>query len=489
MPNSRTKQINLDGAEFAAPHLDQWAEIAEVSLRGRSADSLTTTTYDDIKRKALYTAHDQFSTRSDFRRGRVTGAADTSWDIRPIHDAFHPDVNSRILADLEGGATSIHLTNAPNDVDHLADVLAGVHLDMAGVYLDDRAAADALVELWTDCGAGGSATGCLGVDPIGALAITGGLAAPVDDALTAVAMAASVSEHLPNVTAARVDGRPYGEAGASDSTEIACVLSTAIAYLRVLTESGRTIDLSTLNLSFTLTLGPDQFLSIAKLRAARICWAALVSASGGSHRHMPIHATTAEWAISKRDPWINMLRATTAAFAAAVGGADALSIVPFDSAIGHPDELGLRIARNTNFLLGQEAGLDGVTDPAGGSYYVETLTEDMASAAWSKFQDLETRGGIAAALADGSLQHEIALTRAERQAAISDRSDPLTGVSEYATGELTRLDRLPRTEAPELIAGVVDAKPVGKFRAAAPYEELRDAADRYVAATGASPTI
>ncbi len=489
VPDSPTNKIDLDDAQFATPPLDQWTEIAEASLGGQSAASLTTTTYDGIERKALYTAHDRFSTRSDFRRGRVVGAADTSWDIRPIHDASHPDVNSRILADLEGGATSIHLLNAPNHVDHLKDVLAGVQLGMAGIYLDDRAAADALVELWTRCNAVESATGCLGVDPIGALAITGGLAAPVDDALKAVVMAASVSEHLPNVTAARADGRPYGEAGASDSTEIACVLSTATAYLRVLTESGRSIDLSTLNLSFTLTVGPDQFLSIAKLRAARICWAALVSACGGSHRHMPIHATTAEWAVSKRDPWVNMLRATTAAFAAAVGGAEAISILPFDSAIGHPDELGLRIARNTNFLLGQEAGLDGVTDPGGGSYYLETLTEDIASAAWSKFQDLEARGGIAAALNDGSLQREIALTRAEREEAIANRSDPLTGVSEYATTELTRLERLPRTEAPELIADVVDTAPVGRFRAAAPYEELRDAADQHVAATGLSPTI
>ncbi len=488
--------LNLDDATFESVSYDQWVAVAEASLRGASISSLATPTYDGIERRALYvdeaagiTARESLPGQGDHVRGATAAGSLMGWDIRQAHDATHPQVNARILADLEGGATSILLVNAPNDVDALDAVLDGVYLDLAGIHLNGADASDALLALWDRRGTGAGAIGCLAVDPIGTLALTGQAPSHLDEALGAVAATATLTAGLPYVTATRVDGRPYGEAGASDATEIAAVLSTGVAYLRTLTASGLGIDDAVANLSFTLTVGPDQFLSIAKLRAARMCWARIVTVSGGTDAAMRIHATTAEWMLSARDPWVNMLRATTATFAAVVGGADAITVSPFDVAVGQPDELGLRIARNTHLLIGEEAGIGQVLDPAGGSFYVEALTDDLAAAAWSEFQQLEERGGIAAALLDGSLQVDIATTRRERETAIAHRSDALTGVSEFPNLGEAVLSRTPRPSATPSPDAAADTARLPKFRAAAPFEQLRDAADAHAAVTGSAPTV
>ena len=488
-PGSPTDQL-LDSVGFEPPDLDAWETAASAGLRGKPTSTLTTTTVDGVERRALYTEADGPVAESlpgagDHRRGADAASTLAGWDIRQQHDARHPKVNERILADLEGGATSIQLVHAPADVDALDAVLEGVHLELAGIHLDDRHAADALMALWARRGTGAGAIGSLGLDPIGALAATGGLATDSDTALDALTAAADAVAELPWVTVARADGRPYAEAGSGDVLEVAAMLSTAVAYLRRLVEHGSSVDDAVSRISCTLTVGPDQFLSIAKLRAARVCFARIVTASGGDAAGLRVHATTASWMMSERDPWVNILRTTTAAFAAAAGGASAITIAPFDAPLGHPDDLGLRIARNTHHLLGEESGIGQVIDPAGGSWYVESLTDQLAENVWTEFQELEAAGGVVATLESGRLHEKIAANRSATEARVADRSAPLTGVTEFPDLDERLLERPDRPASVTVVDALTSNEPLPRFRAAAPFEALRDAAD----AAAQRPTV
>lgn len=226
--------------------------------------------------------------------------------------------------------------------------------------------------------------------------------------------------------------------------------------------------------------------------------------------------------MSQRDPWVNMLRTTVAGFAAGAGGADSVTILPFDAALGVSDDFARRIARNTQILLKEEAYVSRVTDPAGGSWYVETLTEQLAQAAWEEFQSIEGRGGIAAVLSDGSLAAEIEASWAERQKNVARRKDALTGVSEFPNiAETPVVRNQPAVHAATTaaqkktsIASIDDAvaaleggmslqavsaslasgspvqiAPLPRHRVHEDFEALRDAADRHKEATGAWPSI
>ncbi|OLT44702.1 hypothetical protein BJF85_19705 [Saccharomonospora sp. CUA-673] len=195
------------------------------------------------------------------------------------------------------------------------------------------------------------------------------------------------------------------------------------------------------------------------------------------------HAVTSPAMFTRRDPWVNMLRTTIACFAAGVGGADAVTVLPFDDALGRPEDLSLRIARNTQSILQEETRLAGVVDPAGGSWYVETLTDRLAHAAWREFTAIEKAGGITAELDSGALAARLAETWNARSARIATRKDPITGVSEFPLADEELLDRTPSTVDDSGEGGLP------RVRYAQEYEALRDAADAHLAATGTRPTV
>ncbi|HKN95618.1 MAG TPA: methylmalonyl-CoA mutase family protein, partial [Pseudonocardiaceae bacterium] len=265
--------------------------------------------------------------------------------------------------------------------------------------------------------------------------------------------------------------------------ELGCSLAAAVAYLRALTDAGMDVDAAAGQLEFRYAIGADQFLGIAKLRAGRRLWARVTEVCGvrPDARAQRQHAVTAPAMLTRRDPWVNMLRTTVACFAAGVGGADAVTVAPFDSAIGRSNDFARRIARNTQSILLEESRLAGVIDPAGGSWYVETLTDQLAQCAWSVFTDLERAGGIVAALESGALADRLAQTRRVREANIATRADAITGVSEYPNLAEPDVPRAPAV--PEPTGGL----PV--FRYAEPYESLRDRSDDMLAATGRRPVV
>ncbi len=258
-----------------------------------------------------------------------------------------------------------------------------------------------------------------------------------------------------------------------------------MAYLRALTGAGLDLPAALAQLEFRYAATADQFLTIAKLRAARRLWARVAQVCGagtdtdaGAQRQ---HAVTSSAMMSARDPWVNMLRTTIACFSAVVGGADAVTVQPFDACLGRPDEFSRRVARNTQSVLRDEAHIGRVLDPAGGSWYVERLTEDLARAAWDWFTEIERAGGLAAALESGLVARKLDDTWQRRVRNIARRRDPITGVSEFPNIS----EQLPvRTPMPPAPGGGLP-----RHRYAEVFEARRDRADAHAATTGAPPTV
>lgn len=496
-------------ADFPTPTRDQWRKLVAGVLRksGALAEGDDTTppegllaskTYDGIVLQPLYTAEDSadlpsagFPGLSPFVRGdRPEGKVANGWDSRPLHADPDPvAANKAVLADLENGANSVWLRvgEAGVPLDSLADVLNGVYVDLAPVVLDAgadyAAAAEKLLAVFAERDiAGSEAIGTIGADPVGLRARTG----QAHDIAPAAELAARLSEQYPQLRTVVVDALPYHDAGGSDSQELGASLAAGVAYLRALTAAGLSEGAAAQQLEFRYAATADQFLTIAKLRAARRLWARVCEASGitsddDTAAAQRQHAVTSSAMVSRRDPWVNMLRSTVACFAAAVGGADAITVQPFDAALGLPDAFSRRIARNTSAILLEESKLAGVIDPAGGSWYVENLTDALAQAAWREFQEIEGAGGIEAALDSGFLAERLDATWQARSARLARRADALTGVSEFPNLDEKPVERRP---APAEAGGGLP-----KVRYAQGYEELRDRSDAHLAQHGVRPRV
>ncbi|WP_063771022.1 methylmalonyl-CoA mutase family protein, partial [Streptacidiphilus neutrinimicus] len=425
--------------------------------------------------------------------------ATTGWEVRQRHELPDPErANAAVLADLENGVTALWLAvgEAALPVSGLARALDGVFLDLAPIALDagdeTGAAARELLRLYDAAGvARDAARGSLGADPLGREARTGAPAATDE----AVELARLCAEQYPGLRALAVDALPYHEAGASAAEELGCSLATGVAYLRLLTDAGLTVEQAARQLEFRYAATADQFLTVAKLRAARRLWSrvAEVCGAGGTAAAAQVqHVVTSPVMMTRRDPYVNMLRTTIACLAAGVGGADAVTVLPFDHDLGLPDAFARRIARNTSSILLEESHLGRVADPAGGSWYVERLTDELASAAWTFFQELERAGGQTQALRSGMVGERIAATWAARGKKLAKRREPVTGVSEFPN--LTEKPVV-REEAPAF-------RPLGRaggdgngnaglpqVRRDEVFEALRARSDAHLAATGARPRV
>ncbi len=280
----------------------------------------------------------------------------------------------------------------------------------------------------------------LAFDPVAAVA-TGRLA----DASAAVTTLTGLAESFTG-TLALADGRIWHAAGASEAQELAAVLATAIEHLRLIEAAG--IDDAAARIGVALAADTDQFLTIAKLRAMRLLLAHALEAAGIAHA-LVIHAETAWRTMSRREPRMNVLRATGAAFAAAVGGADTITVLPFGALDGRPSAAAERLARNTQLVIAEESQLARFADPAAGSGAVETLTDALAEKAWARFQAIEAAGGMLKALAAGSLQREIAETRDARLLRVRERAIEMIGVNAFVDGDDAPL---PSATAPQAAA-------------------------------------
>jgi methylmalonyl-CoA mutase len=402
-------------------------------------EALTQTTLDGITVPPLGTPADVSAPRVPLPERTEDG-----WDVRAHLGGLEPKrANEEALLDLANGATSLWLElGGPLSPADLPGVLQEVLLDVAPVVLDApadpvgaaRALADVLAETTPAAGTN------LGADPIGARVRK----LAQHDVAQVVAAVVRLAEQR-GTLALVVDGTVVHDLGASDAQELGYSLAVGATYLRAVTGDGRTVDDALRLIEFRYAATDEQFPTIAKLRAARRLWSRVVELSGGSSEAgaQRQHAVTSRPMMSTYDPYTNMLRTTIAAFAAGVGGADSVTVLPFDSPLGLPSTLGRRNARNTSSLLIHESHVALVSDPAGGSYAAELLTDELSRAGWAEFQRIESAGGIEAALTDGSLQARIDEVAARRADQIAHRRRAITGLTEFPNLEETRLEREP----------------------------------------------
>jgi methylmalonyl-CoA mutase len=355
-----------------------------------------------------------------------------AWDVRTQVEVVDARAaNEAALQDLENGATSLLLHLDGHDGPDWDTVLTGVLLDLAPVALDrpttEQVEAFA-AHLESVEGAVHPGTN-LSLDLQTLEMLT---SRTRDDGVAARDLFAPLVRRgfQLGVRALVVDGTALHDQGASDAQELGWVIATGAAYLRLLADEGFTVDQSAQLIEFRLAATDEQFPTIAKFRAVRRLWARVLEASGGAGE-MALHAVTSRPMTSRRDPWVNMLRGTVATFAAGVGGADALTVVPFDEPIGLPDAFGRRIARNTSSLLIEESHVATVSDPAGGSYAVEKLTDDLVIAGWAELGRIESDGGALSDDARAGVKERVKAVAEARDAQVADRSRPLTGVTEF----------------------------------------------------------
>ena len=519
---------------FEIPTEEDWRKLVTKALKGADFQKrLVSKTADGLEVDPLYARRAQASPVA----GPMAGQP---WRISVRVD--HPDAaaaSEQVLDELRNGADSVTLVFpaglsargyglACETVSELDAALDGVALDMVAVRIDpapagriNAALVAALVER-----RGLNAQDCaidFGIDPIGNLAHRGRLAADWASVSKRIADAAGVLKSKgfegPFITS---DLRIYHEAGASEAQELALALATGVTYLRALVDHGWTSQDASKALSWTFAIDADQFMGISKLRAMRRLWGRIEEACGNEPRPIRINAESAWRMMTKRDPWVNMLRGTMATFASGIGGADSMTVLPHTQVLGLPDGFARRIARNTQNVLLEESNLWRVADPSAGAGSYEALTDELVQKAWSLFQDIEREGGVVESLKTGAIQARIDAVAKARAKDVALRKAGITGTSEFpllAEGTLEVLDVAPDPERgvpqpadgnPELgFAEVIAALAVGKSRSdvtpgptasvqapalgairlAEPFEALRDKADQYREASGSAPQV
>ncbi|MDO5093029.1 MAG: methylmalonyl-CoA mutase small subunit [Propionibacteriaceae bacterium] len=461
-------EISL-AADFATPSLADWEkEVLKVLNRKRPEGKelnveqaykrLTSKTVDGLVIKPLYTIEDGveklgFPGVAPFTRGTTVriGEMDEGWFIAQLVE--NPDAaeaRKDIDTDLERGGSAVWVRVDPDAVplDKLAEALAGVLFDLAPVHVssntDELAAAEALAAIFAAAGKE-NISGSLGIDPIGFAALNGG--APD---LSVIAKAVDLAKPFPGVRPIVVDASRYDAMGAGDVAQLAYALATGVEYLRALTDLGLSPDEAFDKILFRVSANTDQFVTISRLRALRTLWNRVGEVVGVTpeKRGAVQHAVTSLREISRDDAYVNVLRGTISAFAASVGQAETITVLPLDTVIGLPTDLTRRIARNTQVLLAEETNLGRVNDPAGGAWFVESMTAQLGEQAWALFSKLDEEG-MAAALVDGTIAAQLKEINEARAKLLATRKLPLTGVSMFPNHTEKKPERAPRPVAPE----------------------------------------
>lgn len=490
-------------ADFAPGSYEDWRKLVDGVLKGAPFEKLVAKTYDGLKIDPIYRRAGQASPLP----GRPPAAP---WQIMQRVD--HPNAgaaNAQALHDLENGATGLEFEFAggpgargfglsDGSKETLTKVCDGIYLD-AGIMLalhpvlGRENAGENLADLIEARKIDPAAVDLhFNYQALSTMAVRGSAAAAWEE--YAVPFGKVVRGLIkrgfkgPFVLA---DGRPVHDAGGSEVQELAFALATGLAYLRMLEAGGIDLDAARSAISFRLSADADQFLTLAKFRALRLLWARIEQACGLAPKPVFVNAQTAWRMLTRRDAYVNMLRATMAAFSAGLAGANALTVLPHTLALGLPDEFARRAARNTQLILLEESNLAKVSDPAAGAGGIETLTAQLCDAAWSLFQEIEKAGGIFAALEQNLIQRKVAAVRAAREANIAKRRDVLTGASEFPN--LHETDAAVLAAAPATLATLDEAKisfePLAPMRLAETFEALRDKSDAVLKKSGARPKI
>ncbi len=452
MLSANDTNTNAGSPDALQAAFSRWKKTVEAELKGAPFDKkLVTRTLEGLSLQPLYTRADTATLpdlqskpgQAPFLRGtRPEGYREATWQVaQEIAAADAKAFNAAVLEDLMQGQDSVvvHVGQGPvTSLETLRTALAGVELSSIPVHLDAGPdalpVASAYLALAEERNVGwDKLSGSLTADPLGTLVTAGQLPHSLASHFDSLAgWTAWADRHAPELQTIGVNGRVWGDAGATAVQELAFVLATATEYLAALSSRGVPAELAASKVRIQFAVGPQFFMEVAKFRAWRLLWSRVLAAFNASvdvARETTVHAATARWNKTLLDPHVNMLRVTTEALSAALGGCDSLHIAPFDEVSGTANSFSRRIARNVHTLLAEEFSFTATADPAGGSWYVEKLTDELARKAWEVFQSLQAKGGMAAALRDGVPQKLVAEAAAEKSDAVGKRRLGLIGTN------------------------------------------------------------
>ncbi len=564
-------QASLDAARAAYA---SWRKVVEAELKGVPFEKkLVTRTAEGIALQPVYTRVDTAGLpgldsapgTAPFLRGASgKGYHDALWDfVQEIAFAAPAEFNAALLSDLQRGQNSVALSLdragrvgldpdaaaadvgaeglSVADLDDLSAALDKVELTAVPVHLRAGASALPLAGLLAALAKKrginlGKINGSLTADPLGELAARGALPAGIDALYDDLAVWTTWAEkNAPGLATVGVDASVWLDGGGNAVQDLAFALAAGVEYVRALGKRGLTPAQIAPRLRFTFAVGPQFFMETAKFRAFRLLWTRAATAFGLEPGATPakVHARTARWNKTVLDINVNMLRTTTEALSAVLGGVNSLHIAPYDEVMGAPDEFSRRISRNIHTLLSEEFHFTAPNDPAGGSFYIEKLTDELARKAWALFQEVEKQGGFLAALKAGFPQAQVAETAkgkfdgldkrriglvgtnlfpnlkektpparptatpefaaARAQAVKARRSAAPAGVKDFAStiAAAEKGATLGQLFAAIHSAGKPDAAvaPVAPHRASEGYEALRAASAAYAAKHGARPKV
>ncbi len=458
-------------AEFPPHQWEEWKQAVEESLKGVPFDkAMFTKTYEGIDLKPIYRKDDienlphlnSLPGQPPFVRGnRAEGYALEGWKIAQEQNDCDPEEANKVLLDeLNRGlnAVNIKLSAAtlkgknpsesdPNCygislccLDDICTVFQGVALDAVPISIKSGAVALPMLGLLNACLKKkdvllSSVEGCVGFDPLSVLASEGKLETDLETAFSQMhQMTFWADTKAQGIRTILLNAAIYGDSGCNAVQELAMALATGNAYIQAMLEKGLSIEQIAPRFQLNLSLGSNFFMEITKIRAARLLWSELMKAYGTreENRKIWVHGITTAFNKTIYDPYVNILRTTTEGFAGVIGGLDSLEITPFDEFVRPDAEFSRRLARNQQIILQEETHFDKVTDPAGGSYYVETLTSQIAEQAWSLLLEIEAAGGMAKALQEGLIQATIGKIAQDKIGNADKRKDVFIGINMFA---------------------------------------------------------
>ncbi|MEX1115705.1 MAG: methylmalonyl-CoA mutase subunit beta [Akkermansiaceae bacterium] len=534
-------------SEFPAHSYEQWHAAAEALLKGAPFDKLLVSkTYEDITIQPIYRQQDivhlehrkQFPGSDSLVRGsHAEGFLQAGWEVSQELNATDPATFNRIAHEgLNGGQSELNIGGelAIQNLTDLKTAFNGINTAAISTYWHSGADSLPLAALFfADAGNSGidlkNLRGCFDNDPFADLLTHGNTAQDLATRFDHIAaLTAYAQQNTPGIRTSTIQGDIYHNAGATATQELGYVIATLVSYLEEMKTRGLSPESVLPHVRLRLAVGSDYFMEIAKIRATRWLWSKVAAAYGVENAPVHIHANTSKWNKTTYDAHTNMLRVTAEAFAAVVAGVDSLHIGPFDEISGHTDEFSRRIARNLHIILREECGLDHVIDPAGGSTYIEWLTDQIAAKSWGILQDIEKSGGMFACLENGSVQKAVEAVCHAKVQNIRRRKDKIVGSNMYPDLKGKKLEiktaatckspaqpaaeTLPAFEKSTLVEQAITAALAGAtisqiaaacnptasaitiptlapHRAAEEYEALRDASAAFTAKTGAAPAI
>lgn len=489
--------------QFPSVSTESWMEKIRTDLKGADFNKkLVWKTNEGFDVNPFYRAEDNEtlpyinSLPGRFPYLRGTKTTNNDWLIRQDIEVFrYSDANRKALSILNRGVDSLgFVISDPESVGivNFRMLLERIHLEAIELNIFCNGKAKEILDILCTLidekrVSHQKIRGAIEADPIGRMIVNGKLCIPIEAGLDYLASLTESSSVLPHFRTIHLNAASFSNAGSDLAEELAFGLSMGSEYMSQLTSRNISADLAASKIRFSFGTGSGYFTEIAKLRAARLLWSVILNGYKTEDSRMEIHSVTTRSNKCVYDPYVNMLRTQTEAMSAILGGADSLTVEPFDKVFRNPDDFSERIARNQQLILKEESYFDKVADPAAGSYYIENITSLLAEKAWKIFLEIEGNGGFLESLKSGYIQKKVKESAEKRRKDYAVRKSVLLGTNQYPDNH----ESVSSTVDQERVLGKrtfeedLSVEPVISFRGSEEYEKIRIAVDN----SGKRPSV